>query len=255
MQSYLDVAVNAAKQAGEILRQGSLRSLNSDADAANSHDIKLHADVESERLIRSILQAQTGLPVVGEELGGDPSLTTQDCLYWVVDPLDGTHNYLRQVPICGVSIGLMRAMEPVLGVFYDFNCDECFTSIVEEQCICLNGRRITPQWAKSIDQASLHTGFPVAMDYSSEGLQRFIGKVQRFKKVRAIGSASAALAWVACGRFDAYYEEGSRLWDIAAGIALIKGAGGYIRMTPSPLGKPLAYDVWGTACEGFAIDS
>jgi len=244
--------MEAAKEAGHILKEGAnkLRSVN----AAQAHDIKLQADVDSEKLIRKILTDKTGLPVVGEELGGDTSLVEGESLFWVVDPLDGTHNYLRRVPICGVSIALMKGKDAVLGVFYDFNCDECFSAIVAEKKLYLNGKEIVPQWAETIDQASLHTGFPVAMDYSTEGLSAYFKKVQAYKKVRAIGSAASALAWVACGRFDAYYEEGSRLWDIAAGIALIQAAGGIIKMTPAKSGKILAYDVWGVARSEFIID-
>ncbi|MEO0794267.1 MAG: inositol monophosphatase family protein [Verrucomicrobiota bacterium] len=239
---YLQIAERAARAAGAILFEGAgLRVVN----FQDAKDVKLKADVESEALIRELLSQETGLPIVGEEEGGDESLPGKDELYWVVDPLDGTYNYLRSVPCCCVSIGLMRGLEPVLGVIYDFNTDEMFSGSAPGSLTC-NGEPVEPWWPESIEHAVLVTGFPSGRDYSTEALAETFRDIQRFQKVRMIGSAAIALAYVAVGRFDAYREESIRLWDIAGGMALAVAAGAKFTITPSNNGKAFAYDIWVT---------
>lgn len=240
LQQQLALAEKTARAAGERLRQGveQLRKVNYE----DRNDVKLQADVESESLIRRLLAAESPHPVVGEEQGGDASLTSRYEPYWVVDPLDGTYNYLRGNPSCCVSIGLLRGETPILGVIHDFNTGDTFAGIVAGGFF-VNGQPFHPQWAPSRDQAALQTGFPSGMDTSEASLRAFLQTIGGFKKVRMIGSAALALASVAAGRTDVYYEEGIRLWDVAAGLALIQAAGGVVRMKPSKTGKFLAYDV------------
>lgn len=246
----LQSADQAARRAGQRLRQRATGA--TDIHLEDGKDIKLRADLETEQLVRDLLKG-CGLPIIGEEQGGDASLTSLNELYWVVDPLDGTHNYYRDVPLTCVSIGLMRGERPVLGAIYDFCRDELYSGIAGEG-VTLNGRPLIPKWETVPEKATLQTGFPVAMNQDDGALKAFMGKVQRFQKVRALGSAALALAWVAHGRFDAYYEEGIRLWDIAAGLALVEAAGGSTRMVPAKNGKPLSYDVWAASCVGLMQD-
>lgn len=245
--SLLKLAESTAREAGRLLRTSSagLRAV----EATDGKDVKLRADRASEELIRKRL-ATTGLPIIGEEEGGDASLTRQDQPYWCIDPLDGTHNYLRDNPLCCVSIGLLRGVEPVLGVIYDFNAEEVFAGIVG-QGATLNGREIRPEFAPSIDTASLQTGFPTGRGYDDASLLESVRLIQRFQKVRMLGSAAMALAWLAVGRLDAYREESIRLWDIAAGLALVKAVGGTVRMEPASHGAFLAYDVWAAGRDEF----
>lgn len=240
-KALLSLAERAAREAGEILCRsgGDQRKVRFQDDS----DVKLAGDFASEQHIRKLLAAESRYPVVGEEEGGDATLTGRYEPYWVVDPLDGTHNFLRGVPSCCVSIGLMRGETPVLGVIHDFNRHECFSGIVADG-FWMNGVSVRPQWASRRALASLQTGFPAGMDKSSETLEGFISQVQQYKKVRMIGSAALALAYVACGRFDVYYESATRLWDVAAGLALIQAAGGVVRMSAHTSSKSLAYDVW-----------
>lgn len=229
LKKLLALAESAARETGAILRAGGDKSVSLNT----ATDVKLAADVNSETLVRERLAA-TGLPIIGEELGGDPALYDDagTALYWVVDPLDGTFNYQRGQPLTCVSIGLMRGSDPVLGVIFNFNADEMFSGLVGEG-IFLNGRKIVPAWATEISQACLMTGFPALADKSPEALAPFIAEVGKFKKIRMIGTAALAVAYVACGRADVYQEQGTNLWDIAAGIALVKAAGGFVKMTPT----------------------
>jgi myo-inositol-1(or 4)-monophosphatase len=233
----LTLAVATARSAGAALAKRSDRTVNSES----AHDIKLQADVDSETLIRERL-ARTKLPVIGEEIGGDSALLGRDEPYWAVDPLDGTYNYLRSIPGCCVSIGLWRGRRPVLGVIYDFWREELFAGGADLG-LTLNGRDVKPRWAPDVARAVLCTGFPSTADRSGDGVRGFVGRVEKFKKIRMIGSAALALAYVSCGRVDAYYEETIKLWDIAAGLALVEGAGGHTRVEPVP-GQPVAFNVW-----------
>jgi len=238
---FLRTATDAARAAGGILKEGAgLRQVN----FQDAKDVKLQADIESEKLIRQRLKDATGLPIIGEEEGGDETLPSKDELYWVVDPLDGTYNYLRGLPACCVSIGLMRGMEPVVGVVYDFNADELFAGAAGWGLTC-NGQPLTPWWADKAEHAVLCTGFPHGRDYSDAALRSFVKDVQRYQKIRMIGSAALALAYVAIGRMDIYTENTIRLWDIAGGLALAAASGATVTLKPNAR-KPFAYDVWVT---------
>lgn len=220
-ERYFEVVVDVIRAAGERLKGISQRRVNSDA----GNDVKLQEDVESELFIREKLSS-TNLPVVGEERGGDIDIVKSGELYWVVDPIDGTYNFLRGMPGVCVSIGLMRGMDPVVGAVFDFTRDELFAGGVGLP-LTLNGKTVTPRWASDVRQAALMTGFPNATDYSDENLKRFVLGAQTFKKVRMVGSAAVAMAWVACGRADAYREDRLYLWDVAGGMSLMKSAGAF----------------------------
>lgn len=240
-QPYLSAAVAAAREAGERLRAG-MRGFRT-VHASTAHDVKIEADRACEALIRERLAASAPFPVIGEEEGGDPSLIARNEPYWVIDPLDGTFNYLRDIPTACVSIGLMRGETAVAGVIFDFYRDELFSAVATEP-LALNGEPHKPAWAGSIREACLATGFPAKTDFSAEGLTAFVHQAQTFKKVRMIGSAAIAAAWVAAGRFDVYHETGINLWDVGAGIALVQAAGGCVRLTPVDPARPLVYEIW-----------
>ena len=231
------LALATAHAAGHLLAKGAQMKVNVSTD----DDVKMQADVDSETLVRDMLTASR-LPVIGEELGGDHTLFEGKELYWVVDPLDGTYNYLRRQPATCVSLGLMRGSEPVLGVIYNFTADKTYFGVVGEGTF-INGQRITPGWVDQIGDACIMTGFPALADKSAPAMERFIGQVSRYKKIRMIGSAALALAYVGEGVADTYYESGTNLWDVAAGLAIIKASGGHYRLVPTGK-RPLNYDLW-----------
>ena len=235
------LAETAAREAGRILREDKqqLRQVT----FSDQRDVKLAADAAAETLIRQRLAAGSALPVYGEELGGDSGLIDRGELVWVVDPLDGTFNYLRGNPLCAVSIGLMRGEEPLLGVIYDFNQDRLYKGSVAE-AFTTNGSTNPIQWAESLSGACLCTGFPVGMSRDADSMARFVALLAPYKKVRMVGTAALALAMVANGQVDAYYETNIRLWDVAAGLALVKAAGGALKITRGNPALPLAYDIW-----------
>ena len=196
--------------------------------AVIGRETKIAADRALHRLIADRLQRASGWPVVSEEgdLGSPSALDARP--RWIIDPLDGSVNVSRRFPIAGVSIALWHGLQPRLGVICDVFRDECFSGIVGRGA-WLNGRRIRVSDVQDASNAILCTGFPVRSDLSREGLERFIGRVQRYRKIRMLGAASLMMAYVACGRADVYQEERIALWDVAAGIALVEAAGGVVR--------------------------
>lgn len=238
INDHIDVALVAAREAGEVLRKGAGNARQINLESA--HDVKLQADEDSEILIRKIL-GQTKLPVIGEEQGGDAYLLEGDSLYWAVDPLDGTYNYLRNIPMTAVSIGLMKGPSPLWGVIYDFNMDSLYTG-GEQIPLEINGVAVRPQWAPDVKQAVMCCGFPSGGSFASDDLQNLLSDIQHYKKIRMIGSAALALAYVACGQADAYREDTIWLWDVAAGLALVKAVGGEVGMVPLA-DKPLRFNV------------
>lgn len=244
----LKFAEDAALKAGVRLSKIVERRVNSDA----ANDVKLQEDVESEIFIRGILK-DTGIEVVGEEKGGDATLISRTEPYWVVDPIDGTFNFLRGIPSVCVSIGLMCGMRPIVGAVYDFTRNELFSG-GREFGLFLNGVKVEPKWAKTMEQAVVMTGFPSITDYSDENMRLFVKRMQAFKKVRMCGSAAIACSWVASGRADCYDERGINLWDIAAGLSLIEGAGGVWKCESAGIeGRPLTFNLQMACREEFYI--
>ncbi|HAZ65350.1 MAG TPA: hypothetical protein DCY41_01185 [Opitutae bacterium] len=243
LDSLRSLALATAEAAGALLLDGASRRVNETTD----DDVKMQADIDSENLVRERLKI-SGLPIIGEELGGDPALYDSGKeLYWVVDPLDGTYNYLRNQPCTCVSIGLMRGQEPILGVLRDFTASKTYLGVPGEGSY-VNGRRIQPKWAVRTADACLMTGFPAAADKEGPAMDAFLLEAARYKKIRMIGSAALAIAYVAEGTADTYQECATNLWDVAAGLALIKGSGGYYRIIPTGK-RPLNFDVWVSARE------
>ena len=211
-----DLAVGAAMQAGDFLNKSKLEK--KEVYKEEGRDIKLIIDQDTEKLIRSNLQA-TDIPILGEEYGGEIS----DEKYWVIDPIDGTANYFRGLDECCVSIALMENDEALIGVIYNFNNDQMYTAI-KDQGAFLNNKEISVSDITSKDKASITTGFPASE--SIESSMNFLENLKGWKKVRMFGSAALSCAYVASGKCDYYAEKGVYLWDIAAGICLVKEAGG-----------------------------
>ena len=133
---------------------------------------------------------------------------------WVVDPLDGTANYSRNIPLCCVSIAMLSDAKPVLGVIYDLNNDELYQGSINTSA-CLNGRAISVSKTKKTQEGVSVTGLPNDTDYSDEATMEMIKNFQNWRKVRMIGSAALASVYVASGRADLYMEDKSYLWDLS----------------------------------------
>lgn len=217
-----EIAIKAAKLAGKLLKEDK-NILNLKINS-NPRDTKLKADIKSEKLILDILNSESSYPVLAEETGK----TSDDLgdIFWVVDPLDGTANYNRNIPICCVSIGLVKNMKPLIGVIFDFNNDDIFVGDNVNNLARLNNKDIKVSDIQKKTDGVLITGLPFNTDYSDNALKNLISDMQIWKKVRMIGSAAMASCYVASGKAELYQEKGIYLWDIIAGAAIVESAGG-----------------------------
>ncbi len=227
MQEFLDLAISAAREAGESLRQNFHRPLH--VNAATAHDIKLEIDVQTQELItRRLLTQYPAHALYGEEgIAGDQSAEYQ----WIVDPIDGTVNYFYRIPHFCISIALRRRDEIIVGVIYDPMRDELWATQKDAEAT-LNGRTMHVSARTEMREAILSVGFSKTDDTITAALPLLSEMVRRVRKCRMGGSAALDMAYVACGRFDAYIEQMISLWDVAAGILLVKNAGGKIDMRP-----------------------
>ncbi len=228
----LELATRAAREAGARLRE--MMTGPRTVLSQEGRDIKMQADRDAEAIILAALRADSPLPILTEETGehGDPGRGR----YWAIDPLDGTLNFSRALALCCTSIGLMDGERPLLGVIYDFNADELFTGIAG-QGAWLNGQPIRVSGLTDRTQAIIAAGMPTYSEFTDEALRELIQLYQTFKKARMFGSAALHLAGVACGRVDAYIEKDVMMWDIAAGSAIIDGAGGWIEIQQGSVGR------------------
>jgi myo-inositol-1(or 4)-monophosphatase len=222
----LTIAEKAAHEAGVILknRPDHYTVVNS----LSASDIKLAADVASEKLIREALN-KTQLPIIGEEEGGDINYLSQNVPYWVIDPLDGTYNYARGLPFCCVSIGLMQGLEPVLGVIYDFNTQTTYSALAKGP-LMINQKPHRANWLKDQSTSLILSSLryeDTAHDMVPNNFNDLHGC---FKKIRFFGTAALSLAWVASGYAESYIERSVHLWDVAAGLALLKATGGHFKI-------------------------
>ena len=212
------VASEAAIEAGKYLIEHKNSNMKVESDIGR--DIKLELDKNTEILIRNHL-AQTNIQVLGEEI----STNLNSNIYWVVDPIDGTANYFRGLDQCCISIALVEKNDFLIGIVYNFNTNELF-SAQKNNGAFLNGKKITVSGVTSKEKSSLTTGFPASESISSS--LKFLEGLQGWKKIRMFGSAALSCAYVASDRCDAYIEKGVYLWDIAAGICLVREAGGKV---------------------------
>ena len=222
LKNDLKIAKQAAKESGKLLLD-KRNQLNKNLESS-LRDTKLLADIESEKLIKEILNSTSEYQILGEE-GGKSDENLGD-IYWVVDPLDGTANYNRGIPICCVSIGLIKNMKPILGVIYDFDNDDLYAGDMSNNKSTRNDVPIQVSDYSNKADGVLITGLPHATDYSDESLKDMIKDMQTWKKIRMIGSAAIAACYIASGKAEMYKENGIYLWDIIAGAAIVESAGG-----------------------------
>ncbi|MEO7166562.1 MAG: inositol monophosphatase family protein [Spartobacteria bacterium] len=222
---YLETAQEAARAAGALLLSHFEKPLK--VNAATAHDIKLEVDVLTQDLITKILLERfPEHALYGEEgIVGDQTSEYQ----WVVDPLDGTVNYFYGLPHFCVSIALRRRGEVIVGVIFDPVRRELWSG-KKGQPPTLNGKpfRVSPR--TKLAEAVVSIGLSKTGATIDAGLPLLQGMVHRVRKCRMLGSAALDMAYVACGRLDAYIEQGISLWDIAAGLLLVEAAGGKVEM-------------------------
>ena len=222
LSKEIQIAVEAARVSGKLLLDE--REKLNITSSSDTKDVKLDADIASENAIKEIIKDKSNFEILAEESG--KSSENLGSTYWVIDPLDGTANYSRDIPICCVSIGMIKDKNPIFGVIYDFNNDDLYIGDCVNTSAILNDQPITVSHKTTKEDGVLITGLPFNTDYSDQALENLIKEMQAWKKTRMIGSAAMASCYIASGKAELYKEKGIYLWDIIAGAALVESAGG-----------------------------
>lgn len=216
-----------AREAGTMLLEAfaDTASLTIERKEEGVNNLVTDMDHRSERLIRSRLSKLGSIRFMGEESATE---IDYEGLVWVVDPIDGTVNFAHGIPIWTVSIALVEDGMPILGVIYDPNRREIYSATVGEGATC-NGHPLSVSQIHELERSFLVTGFPYDVDRNPHGtIDTFARVLERGIAVRRLGSAALDLALVAAGKFDAFWEVSLNPWDVAAGILLVREAGGRV---------------------------
>jgi myo-inositol-1(or 4)-monophosphatase len=219
----LELAIEAARTGGTILREGFDRGVT--AHYKRRFDPVTEIDHASEAAVLSVIsEHRPDDAILAEERGG----TMPGGRLWIVDPLDATVNFVHGIPQIAVSIGLWEDDQPIAGVIYDPLRDECFSAAAGNGAH-LNGRQIHVSKTDDLDRSVTATGFPYDHgDYPDEYATVLGAVLGSVNGIRRFGSAALDLAWVAAGRYEAYWELGLAPWDQAAGILIVREAGGRV---------------------------
>lgn len=224
-----DAAVEAARAAARLIRPHAGRVDAAAVREKGVHDLVTHLDEASQALIiEQLSQACPGYTVLAEEGAGDDFSRIADTPRWIIDPIDGTTNFTRGVPPFAVSIALQDGAGPAMGVVLEVGRGELFTAI-RGQGLHVDGVPARVSATPTLGESLLTTGFPYRR---YDHLDRYLAVLGTFLRevrgVRRPGAASVDLAYVACGRFDGFYESGLMPWDVAAGTVLVREGGGRV---------------------------
>jgi myo-inositol-1(or 4)-monophosphatase len=231
MNELLTLATHTAHEAGAFIRANFGTELN--VNEMQKYDIKLELDVRSQALITDlILKTFPEHAILGEE-GGE--IGGQGDVEWIIDPIDGTVNYFYNIPHFCVSIAARdrRTHELLVGVIFDPMQNETW-AVAKDTAPTLNGKPIQCSGRSEMKDCIVTVGFSKSKESINAGFERYQRIAYEVRKTRMMGSAALAMAYIACGRLDAYVEEQISLWDIAAGQMLIEACGGTVKTTPNP---------------------
>jgi myo-inositol-1(or 4)-monophosphatase len=220
----LDFVIDLARQAGDLLRRGHQNGAVSITNKSSAVDLVTEYDLASERLLVDGLRSRfPDHAIYGEESGGALQATGPQ---WVIDPLDGTTNFAHGYPVFCVTLALLIDGQPELGVTYDPLRDDLFWA-QRGQGAWRGQQRLRVSSTPTLDVSLLATGF--AYDRASNAdnnLAESAYFVTKTRGVRRSGSAALEIAWVAAGWLDGYWERGIQVWDLAAGVLMVREAGG-----------------------------
>ena len=237
-------AIQIVKQAGDFIKQEAARFERSNIEYKAVNNLVSYVDKEAERLLVSGLRQI--FPEAGfiTEEGTAGQETNADELYWVIDPLDGTTNFIHGLPVYCVSVGLVKAKKPIAGVVFHLGTNELFygwqgggawlinndeLGMMNDNLGTSNSVKLRVSSANTLGESLLATGFPYyKFEKQAEYLKILEILMQRTHGLRRMGAAAIDLAYVAAGRFEGFYEYNLNSWDMAAGLLLIEEAGGHV---------------------------
>jgi myo-inositol-1(or 4)-monophosphatase len=232
MANYLDVCLEAAHRGGKVLLDWQDRFTFREK---SRRDLVTEADVAAQEAIREVLlKSFPNHDFLGEEEAAEraakalePFPERQSEFRWVVDPLDGTANYVHRMSGFAVSIALQQGDEVIVGVILDPRTGECFTAARGEG-VQLNGVPVRTSGCERAEQALIAVSFSPNVPRGSIEITRFVEALHACQSVRRLGSAALNLAYVASGRLDAYWATSVSIWDVAAGLLMVEEAGGAV---------------------------
>jgi myo-inositol-1(or 4)-monophosphatase len=243
-EELLQIAEEAARIAAAELRARFGQHAAGVRSKSTPTDLVSDADLAAESAIREVIgRHRPDDAIVGEE-GGE---TGAGELRWIVDPLDGTVNYLFGIPVFAVSIACKSASETLAGVVLDPLRDECFTAMRGGPAE-MNGRSIAASGRQELATAMVATGFAYESSLRARQAAIVSRLLPRVRDIRRAGAAALDLCWSACGRYDAYYERGLHDWDLAAGALIAQRAGLVVRRLPES-----DVDPWGVVVASQAL--
>ncbi len=213
-----------AKQTGDYIRNERLSFSSSMIESKGFHDYVSYVDKQAEEiLVKELGRIVPDAGFIAEEGTGEKNM---EGLNWIIDPLDGTTNFIHGLPPFSVSIGLADGKKVIVGVVYEINLGECFYSW-EGAPAYMNDTKISVSDTRHVRDSLIATGFPYTdFSHMDPYMSTFRFFMENSHGLRRLGSAAVDLAYVACGRFDAFYEQGLSSWDVAAGAFIVRQAGG-----------------------------
>lgn len=226
-KELLEIAIEASLKAGKILKNGFGTAFNIKSKEGR-HNLVTEFDIKSENEIIEFLNKEVPNSIFHAEESGKSFEKNNDKIKWIIDPLDGTVNFAHNIPIFSVSIAAEINNELVAGVIYQPLLNELFTASKDGGAF-LGTKKIRVSDINDFHSAFLVTGFPYRPGLqNNRSAELFIEVVQNGIPIRRLGSAALDLAYVAAGRFDGFWERELNPWDVAAGILLVKEAGGSV---------------------------
>jgi len=229
MINYYEICLKVceiSRQTGQFIALEGSKFNTSLVEQKGRHDYVSYVDRSAEAQIVNKLREI--LPEAGFIAEEGTASNKGEIYNWIIDPLDGTTNFVHGVPVYSISIALMENTDIVMGVVYEINLDECFYAWKNGKAM-LNNKEIHVSESDNFDKALLATGFPYYdYGYLDAYLEVFKHFMQHTAGLRRLGSAAADLAYVACGRFEGFYEYGLNPWDVAAGAFIVEIAGGKV---------------------------
>jgi myo-inositol-1(or 4)-monophosphatase len=226
LQNICLQAIEVVKKTGQYISEEAKKFDKNKIETKGVHNFVSFVDKNAEKqLIEAFAAIIPGSGFIAEE---QTVADNNSSIKWIIDPLDGTTNFIHGLPPFAISVGLMIDNELVMGIVYEISLDECFYSWKGAKAF-LNGKEIQVSTAEKVKNSLIATGFPY---YDFDRLPQFMDSLSYFMKnshgIRRLGSAATDLAYVACGRFDAFYEYSLSPWDVAGGAFILKQAGGKV---------------------------
>ena len=218
---------NLAQNTGEFVRKAASEFNRESIEYKGLNDMVSYVDKETEeRLVDGLRKIFPEAGFIAEE--GTGQKTDNQEFTWIIDPVDGTTNYMHGLPVFAISIALMQKDEIVSGVVYEINRDECFTAWLGGGAY-LNNKLIKVSSAKYLKDSLIATGFPY---YDFDKMENYLNilkeLMQKSHGLRRLGAASVDLVYTACGRFEGFFEYNLKPWDVAAGTLIVQEAGGKV---------------------------